>query len=200
MMAPKYGLPFLAGSAARLKSAEDEARLQGALGFPGGGHAAAIRFSALNPEFGWENMRVQLDRRCAVIESEPCFMTDRSPLDTMVYMVNQCGYSPLVTEAMLADAFEKALGAWMRLDVVVYVRQVNPQPMKADEVRVANRYYQRCLDAQFSYWLEHFFRVRQGQAGPRIVEIDSWDLDERVRAVSAAIEERASTGGRDRHS
>lgn len=189
LTAEKFSLPFISGSASSLKSADDEAILAAELGFPGGGHAAAIRYSALNPEFGWQNMRLQLERRCQAIKPPGRFVTDRSPLDNVVYTVSQCGFSPMVTEAMLAEVFETALEAWIHLDVVIYIQQDNPNPIPKSHVRVTNRYYQRCLDAQFGYWLDKFFQVRQGPAGPKIVKIDFWDLDQRLRAVDAAINE-----------
>ncbi len=188
MLRERFHLPLISGSAASIKSPEERAQLA-RFAFPGGGHVGAIRFSALNPEFAWENMTVQLAARSRLIESAERFVTDRSPLDNIVFAVNQCGYSPLVTEPMLDVFFDEALRIWRRLDLVVYVRQVCPFKISGKASRVENRYYQRALDAQYEYWLREFFAAASGQPLPKVITLTQWDLDDRFQQCVAAVDE-----------
>lgn len=175
-------LTHISGSAGDVKKEGDKMLIDEMLQYPGGGHVGVIRFSALNPEYGVMNQKMlQMRRRELIMENEN-FITDRSPIDNLTYMVNQVGYHPMVTDAMIEEFAKDCLSAWEELTHVVYVKAVQPKEVEVNGSRVANAWYQKAIDAQFEYWLNNYF-LKNSIAGPKVLVIDYWDLDKRKEAV-----------------
>jgi hypothetical protein len=178
----QWGLPHISGSSGDILTAEDK-EILGMHNFPGGGHAAVIKYSALNAEYGVINQNLLLQRRTELIENNHTFVTDRSPLDNLVYFINQVGFHPSVSDQTIEAFAQKALAAWNKLHGVIYVKPVQPGEVEKNHSRVANKFYQRSIDAQFQYWLDNFF----GKDGPRVLVIDWWNLRERKQAVDELL-------------
>lgn len=175
-------LTHISGSAGDVKKEGDKMLIDEMLQYPGGGHVGVIRFSALNPEYGVMNQKMlQMRRRELIMENEN-FITDRSPIDNLTYMVNQVGYHPMVTDAMIEEFAKDCLSAWEELTHVVYVKAVQPKEVEVNGSRVANAWYQKAIDAQFEYWLKNYF-LKNSLEGPKVLVIDYWDLDKRKEAV-----------------
>ena len=181
-VAQELGLNHISGSAGDVKKEGDKMIIDEMLQYPGGGHVGVIRFSALNPEYGLMNQKIlQMRRRELIFENED-FVTDRSPIDNLTYMVNQVGYHPMVTDAMIEEFAKDCLAAWEELTHVVYVKAVQPKEVEVNGSRVANAWYQKAIDAQFEYWLNNYF-LRNSIAGPKVLCIDYWDLGKRKEDV-----------------
>jgi energy-coupling factor transporter ATP-binding protein EcfA2 len=174
----EFNLPHISGSAYDLKEGNDRDYLE-SFGFPGGGHAGTIKYSALNPEYGIMNQRLLLKRRTQLIQGNNEFVTDRSPLDNVTYFINQCGFHPMVTDGMINDFIEEATKAWMGLTHIIYVKAVQPYEVENNNSRVANIFYQKAMDVQFDYWYKYLFANR----GPKFLKIDYWNLQERKENV-----------------
>lgn len=181
-IAKELSLTHISGSAGDVKKEGDKMIIDDMLHYPGGGHVGVIRFSALNPEYGIMNQKLlQVRRRELIMENEN-FVTDRSPIDNLTYFVNQVGYHPMVTDAMVEEFAKDCLTAWEELTHVIYVKACQPKAVEFNGSRVANKYYQRAIDAQFEYWLKHYFMLNS-IGGPEVLILDYWDLATRKEAV-----------------
>lgn len=180
--AEQTGLKHISGSAGDIKLESDKMILDDIHDYPGGGHVGVIRYSALNPEYGILNQHLLQTRRQEMIMSNDNFITDRSPADNLTYYINQVGYHPMVTDAMCERFMESCLQAWNELDYVIYVKAVQPNEVERNGSRVANRFYQKAIDAQFEHWITQFF-MKNAIGGPEVLIIDYWDLEKRKEAV-----------------
>lgn len=171
-VAEKYGLPWISGSSGDLKTQEDKDR------FPeiqGKGHEHVIVQSALNPYLGWENQLQILQRRKEAIENNSSFVTDRSPVDNMVYMLMQCAYHKEIDDHMVSLFKQTCLEAWSKLTHVIYIKPCQPEGIENNNSRVTNLHYQQSIDAVFNYWLMEF----STWPGPYILKLTRWDLENR---------------------
>lgn len=189
-VAEALGLRHISGSAGDVKTEEDKLILQeNPYAYPGGGHSGVIRYSALNPEYGLKNQQLLLQRRMEIIQGiHPVhgdhggsFITDRSPADNVVYFISQVGYHPMVTDEITKEHIDRALDVWNELTHVIYVKAVQPSEVERNHSRIANKYYQKSIDALFEYWIKYL--NKRSTDGPAVMIIDYWDLAERKKAV-----------------
>lgn len=188
-VAKELNLPHMSGSAGDVKTEADKLILQeNPYSYPGGGHAGVIRYSALNPEYGLKNQQLLLQRRLELIKNEHpvmkhegSFVTDRSPADNVVYMINQVGFHPMVTDAITQFHISVAQQAWDLLDAVIYVKAVQPAEVERNHSRISNKFYQKSIDAQFEYWIKVL--NENSIDGPEVLIIDFWDLADRKKTV-----------------
>lgn len=181
-LAQEMSLQHISGSAGDVKKEIDKLYIDELYDYPGGSHSGVIRFSALNPEYGIANQKVLQMRRKELIMTNDNFITDRSPVDNVTYFINQCGFHPMVTDEMTRLFMEEALEAWNELTHVIYVKSVQPTEVERNGNRIANKYYQKAVDAQFEYWIKNFF-MKESIGGPEVMIIDYWDLDKRKEEV-----------------
>lgn len=147
----------------------------------GGSHVGVIKFSALNPEYGIQNQRILQVRRAEIIMQNENFVTDRSPADNLTYFVNQVGYHPMVTDEMTELHAKECQAAWDELTHVIYVKSVQPIEVERNGNRVANKWYQKAIDAQFELWINYL--TKNSIDGPKVLIIDYWDLQKRKEAL-----------------
>lgn len=179
----RLGIPHISGSASEVRKKGDSDLLSDMFKFPGGGHAGVIKYSALNAEYAILNQNILQIRRAEIIAQNDFFVTDRSPLDNLTYFISQAGYHPLVTDQMVEDFMGACLDAYKKLTHLIFVKAVQPGAVEQNYSRIANRYYQKSIDAQFEYWLKTFFIPESGGKGPLVLTIDWWDLDLRIAEV-----------------
>lgn len=182
-VAEKLGIPHISGSAGDLKSVGDKLLIDDTFCYPGGGHVGVIRYSALNPEYGITNQKLLQIRRAEIIFRNDNFVTDRSPADNLTYFVNQVGYHTMVTDEMTEAFMKECLDAWNELTHVIFVKAVQPHEVEKNGSRIGNRFYQKAIDAQFEYWINHFFIPNDNGAGPEVLILDYWDLEKRKAHV-----------------
>lgn len=145
------------------------------------GHTGVIKHSAIDPMYGYMNQLFVQQARANVIQWEGNFVTDRSPVDNLTYMINQTAFHPEITDIIVADFADKCLEAWGRLTHVIFIRAVQPLSLGIENngSRVHNWYYQQSVDAQFKRWFDYFQRKIPAPGGPKTLEIDFWDLQQR---------------------
>lgn len=175
----ELGLSWINGSAGQMKKNWQKMKLIEEYGYPGGGHSAVIKYSALNPEYGLENQIMLRDARHKAIQVNSNFVTDRSPVDNISYFILQVSY--LFSDKVTEEFYEKCLEAFQELTHVILVRAVQPAEIERNGSRVDNRYFQRSVDQIFKYWLDRM--IQDSVSGPEILEIDFWDLEERKATV-----------------
>lgn len=182
-VADKLKIPHISGSAGDLYTDNDKEYLKRIFKYEvGQGHGEVIRKSALDWEFGKYNQRIILQRRIQLIEDNPKFVTDRSPADNVVYFLNQVGFHKEVSDEVCKIFLDRAQIAWDQLDYVIYIKVVQPGGVEDNGSRVSNKYYQKSVDAQFEYWIEHL--MRNSKTGkPNVLYLDYWDLERRKGEV-----------------
>lgn len=178
----EFNLFHISGSAGDIKKEIDKLYIDELYDYPGGSHAGVIRFSALNPEYGINNQRILQQRRSEMIFENDNFVTDRSPADNLTYFINQCAFHPMVTDEMVELHAKACLEAWNELTHVIYVKSVQPIEVERNGNRIANKWYQKAIDAQFHYWIDNYF-IPKSLGGPEVLIIDFWDLEQRKEVI-----------------
>jgi hypothetical protein len=172
-------LNWINGSAGQMKKEWEKLKLVEEYGYPGGGHAAVIKYSTINPEYGLENQQMLQAARAHAIRNNSGFVTDRSPVDNISYFCLQAAF--MHEEHIAEEFYDKCLEAFQELTHVIYVKAVQPKEIERNGSRIDNRFFQRSVDAVFEHWLN----VMSNDAldGPEILVLDFWDLEERKQVV-----------------
>lgn len=184
-VAEQFKLNHISGSAGDVKKPEDDALLTERHGVRPDGHSEVIAMSAQNVHWGLDNQLILQQRRAEIILNNENFVTDRSPIDNLTYMVNQVGFHKQINDQVISHFMHNCLAAWRELTHVIYVKAVQPGKVEDNGSRVANKFYQKSIDAQFNYWLDEVFLpdYLNTEQGPRVLIIDFWDLEERKTLV-----------------
>lgn len=177
----KYGLPHISGSSGDLKTEHDKNILPE---INGKGHENVIVYSATHPEEGMLNQEQILYRRTQAIINNNRFVTDRSPIDNMVYMTLQCSYHKDISRERCQNFVDIALKAWEGLTHIIYIVPVQPEGhIENNGSRIVNPFYQVSVDAAFDHWLSFF----QDQIFKPCLRIDYWDLKRRKDEIDYFI-------------
>lgn len=178
-LAKELGLTHISGSAGDVINEGDKKFLQEIYGYSGGnGHLGVIKTSATNPAYGLMNQQLLQTRREELIVQHDNFITDRSPVDNLTYMINQVGFHKEVTDTAIRRFADNCLFAWSCLTHVIYIKSVQPYENSVENngSRISNWWYQQSVDAQFNHWLSNFF-MKSLPNKPKVLIIDYWDLE-----------------------
>jgi hypothetical protein len=180
-----FQVPFISGSAGDILTQEDRMAMRDIFGVEeGAGHAGVIKSSMADYSFGMAFQQILLKRRTNLILYNPHFVTDRSPLDNITFMINQCGFHKEVTDRFVEVFIDQAIYAWEKLDGLIYIKPCQPERIEDNGSRVTNRFYQSAVDAQFQFWLDYLRSVR---GMPKVCVIHFWNLDARKELVKEFI-------------
>lgn len=185
-VAKELGLKHISGSAGDIKTKEDKDFLKRVFGHePHQGHYDVIRRSANDFNFGYALQNINQSRREEIIYMNNHFITDRSPVDNLTYFIAQIGFHPELTDIKIKVFAEKCLRAWNQLTHVVHIKPAIPSDKLVENngSRIANKWYQQASDAQFEYWLKNYFIPNAASSGPKVMQIDYWDLESRQKNV-----------------
>ena len=174
-----YNLKWLNGSSGDIKNEDQQTFLKARGMNVGNGHAEIIRAGHENPVVGVFNQDFILQARLDLIKSNDNFVTDRSPIDNIVYYIMQCG--PYVTEKDTAEFIDKALQGLQELTHLIYIPAMLPQ-IEDNGSRIANTHYQSAVDAVFKMVLIKYMD-QLAIGGPKLLVIDVVDLEERKKLV-----------------
>ncbi len=174
---------WLSTSAGHILSLLDKEDLEINYGYSGNGHRAVINLSSQQPEFGKAFQELIRLRRAQQIFRNSNFVIDRCPIDNVAYMLSQIGHnvSPDWIEAFIANSIE----AYKELTHVIQIRYSADMPSIEDNgSRVANNYFQKHSSDIFTgVYARYFANV----SGPRVITIDFWDLEDRVRLINSFL-------------
>jgi hypothetical protein len=175
----EFNLGHLNGSAGTIAKAQlDEIKLRH--GYTGDGHLDVIKYSAINPVFGYEFQTAVLESRWREIADNEDFVTDRSPLDNLVYFATQTAWNK--TSLVETITFEsKCKLAMQELTHLIYIQPCQPNGIVEDNnSRIPNRLYQDAMDAVFQKFLYRFENI---YPRPKLLIIDFWDLEDRKKLI-----------------
>lgn len=192
-VAEEFGLKHISGSAGDVKTELDTLFLNQLWGMEElpDGHRDVIHASTIDKTYGIANQLLLQIRRAQIIGSNNNFVTDRSPIDNMTYFINQCGFHPDLDDKFCGLFYEECLETFTQLDVIVYIRAVQPQKIGIENngSRVNNWWYQQSIDAQFDRWAQKFMSDSYDRKPkqPKVIVIDFWDLDARKKFLKEQL-------------
>ena len=176
-----FHLNYIRGSASFIMSEQDKQFLTDHFKYQFTGHREVIEKSG-NPEFAYAFENLVRERRKELIMSNDNFITDRSPVDNLVYFLTQAAYSQsdFVTFEFIKSC-QEAMGG---ITHVIYIKSVNPNEIENNNSRIPNRYYQRMVDAVFTDTIERYFTDESGKTPFNLLVLNLWDLQYRKDAVT----------------
>jgi len=185
LVADRLKIAHPSTSAGDIFTREDKYNLKDLYGYEGKGHQNVINLSASDPEFGVTFQNVLLSRRAKQIEDNNPVVLDRCPIDNVVYMLTQAGHN--MRETQVNEFINRAQLAYLELSHVIMIRYSSDIPFIEDnKSRVPNRYFQQYISDVFGgVYVRYFSHI----IGPRVIEIDFWNLEERVKTALAFIED-----------
>jgi len=151
-------------------------------------HQMIIYLSHRFPNFGI-NFQFELlkERTLRILENET-FITDRSPVDNLVYFLLQCG--PYASNQQVNAFIRKAQKSIENVDAIILLHQ-NPEKgyvIEDDGSRIINNEYQKMVDSVFEYVIKNHFKVYpQSNSKPYIMEIKEWDITKRIEILKGYI-------------
>lgn len=144
----------------------------------GFGHSKLIRLQNMFPKFGLQWQRAMLESRGQFLDGEKNFITDRTFIDNIVYMLTQVSHSakpgyinPFVETAiyLLNNHF----------DVIIWVRVADQPEVEDNSRRIPSIIYQKYIDSVFKFVLTEY----RHKINTRILTLTEWDLDYRKNAI-----------------
>lgn len=192
-IAKDMGWVFQENSAGLITTQIDKQYMKDSWGYAGDwGQKRVINFSHDNPQFGLYFQRSILAGREELFEKNKNYncIYDRSPLDPIVFYLNQCVHN--YDEQVAEQLFAKCTKALKLVDIIIKVPLHNPaQEIEDNGSRVANWYFQKKVDRLFDLALD-IVQVNIAQLGMnhliRCYKLDQWDFDHRVKSVKHIIE------------
>jgi len=157
------------------------------------GHKRLINLQNEFPQFGMEWQEEMLYARGRVIKENTNFIMDRSPIDSLTYMLNQVSHN--VYDPKYIDSFIKNVADQLReLTHVIFIPYSNPDWVEENGSRIASVPFQKLMSSSFEhviseYLVKHVYKVEFSPEGrlthgripwkPGLLVLDMWDLQKR---------------------
>lgn len=178
-IAEEFGLIYIPGSSFSKLLTESQKKDLRALGYKETGHREVIALSHSNPKFGELFQTYVLDRRAQLISREKMFVTDRSPIDNVVYYLMQT-VTHITDESFTARFIIEAMSAYQGLTHTIFVPVCKEQKMvETNGSRIDDLRFQRVVSAVFNHVQNEYFQ----DLGPATFTVPTWNLDIRKDAV-----------------
>lgn len=147
-------------------------------------HAELIQMANENPEKGVDFQWQLLELRNKKLENLGEYVTDRSPLDNLVYYMIQCSSHQSGSEV---SAYISACSESYPGDFTQIYLTCNPTTIENDGYRINNPYYQVMVDILFMYYLKEGYLSHLDLANKQVKIITDWDWEKRVKIVEKTI-------------
>ena len=178
LISKNTGLPFLEGSSKVLWR-----------DFNISSHKEIIDKSLSDPAFGLEFQYALLDYREKMIKENDSFITDRTPLDNIVYTIIQLGPSISSDETLkyiqrAKEVYKSVEEEYQHIHLGLNNDMLGEMLIENDGMRIPNFYYQLMVESVFRTCLDsNWLDIRN------ISKIYSWDMDRRENLVLCKISE-----------
>jgi deoxyadenosine/deoxycytidine kinase len=168
-IADEYKVPFIVNSA---KPLWDKHNIKG--------HLDLIRKCNDNPQFGIDFQYELLEMRRENTKGLESFVTDRSPIDNVVYFLMQV--STYVNENECENYIKSAIEILNEHEdnFLVYLPFTNTI-VDNDGARITNKFFQHTVDAVFSYMYDNY--VINKIVHSESIKLDKWDFEERKKIM-----------------
>lgn len=174
-----YRLPWLNGSSGDLKTVSDTRQLTRKGLVQGRGHRDVIQSGHANPQASWENQTAILVRRAELLYQENEFVTDRSPIDNVVYMLMQ---SSMYRSEQDVEKF--IFEAGKHLPRITHLIQVRTFGQTEDNgSRVPNIFFQEMVEAVFDHVINSFYQNDNVYPKPDLLILDPSSIEDRYAKI-----------------
>ena len=171
----EYGIPFITTSTKPLWEKHNI-----------NSHQELITRTILNPQWGLDFQYELLDIRRKIIEENEQFVTDRSPIDNLVYFLMQ--NAPFLGEEPIESYIQMCADALAKLTGLIQIPFDTYIPLENDGKRIANKYYQMSTNSQFHLAAQLIEPCLPPKGDLRVTSLRMWDWEQRQQAVKAFIE------------
>lgn len=144
-------------------------------------HRDLIRYSIINPSMGHKFQIEVLEYRDKVLQNLSSLVTDRSPIDNIVYYLLQVS---AVASRSDQEEFYREAGKQLitYCDALIFIPFTPEIPLEDDGARVVNPQYQSMVSVVFEKVLADFKDLRI----PTLI-LDKWDWKWRTKKVDRFI-------------
>jgi len=173
---------WVSNSARDLFTKEDNELLR-SLGYEeNSGHRRVIQLSNEKPEFGLTFQKLINKRRTEFIISNNDFVTDRTPVDNLVYFLFQsCSNQP---DEIIQDMVSDCRAALGEFDVIFFTPYIEGNEVENNNSRVDSKYFQSMISGIFEDTIKKYFRdIFADDDGPGFVKLGIWDLRTRKDTI-----------------
>lgn len=151
-------------------------------------HKEIISMCINQPKIGYQFQMEIIDYRLEMMQTHKEFVTDRSPVDNVVYMLTQMGHT--LTEDEFYSYLEKAKIAYNNFEDVKHLHlaanynTLNSLAIEDDNMRISSRYFQLTINSVFEMVIKgNWLDIRQKD----LQYIDTWDWSTRMTAVQQLL-------------
>jgi adenylate kinase family enzyme len=149
-------------------------------------HQELIQKATIDPVFGIDFQFELLEFREQMLKDHENFITDRSPIDNLVYFLGQ--NSAFATETQTEEYVIRCTKLLDQGSHCIFLKFTPDIPLENDGMRVVNRYYQIYSDNVFEHVLQMYFAKTWSDTHTnKILKIAGWNWGKRVEAVSQYI-------------
>jgi hypothetical protein len=181
-LSKNMGIKHLNGSAGEIAAKRLE-EIKRSHNYYGDGHLNVIVTSAIDPGFGFLFQEAVLTARTEAITFETeDFVTDRSPVDNLVYFSLQAAFNQ--SDVVCNSFKDRCKDAFKELTHLIYIRPCQPDEVENNGSRIPVRLYQDAVDGVFNNLIQKVFIGEiPANERPKILIINYWDLDKRKAEI-----------------
>lgn len=198
-IAIQLGMEFIENSAGLIMLPEDKEKLWHRYRYKGEwGQVGVINKSHEQPTFGLEFQKAILRARTKLLIKHRHVVLDRSPIDALVFYLNQCvhNYTQEETDAFIEDVAFQLFSSGVTH--IVRIPLQNPKrEIENDNSRCHNWYFQQKVDTLFDLAINlvkgclhgDFLSLMQSVPNQDIpvYQVETWDWNARVSGVMGFI-------------
>jgi len=145
-------------------------------------HAELINLCNKDKAFAEEYQWHLLRYRNKALRNVDEFVTDRSPIDNLVYFLLQV--SPNITKESTISYIKACEEAIAYGNKIIYLPFINEIDIENDGYRITNPYYQNCISSIFDYVIEgNLLNINNYYTIDDIMAINQFDWDIRMKLV-----------------
>lgn len=175
-IAQEYDIPFIIGST---KLIWEKYGIKS--------HNDIISMCNNQPKYGLKFQKEVLDYRLEMINSHDVFVSDRSPVDNIVYVLTQLSHK--VEEEEIRSYVEKCKIVYnienvRHIHLSGGIKTISNTPLENDNMRITNQYYQLMVNSIFDMVInDNWLLIPKDN----FRNIDTWDMSTRMLAAKELI-------------
>lgn len=143
-------------------------------------HQELIAMTMKDPKLGLKFQNHLIEHRLEKLEGLDQYVTDRGPLDNLVYFMSQC--SSQLSEEDTMNYIQACRDAYPLGFTQIYLTN-NPLEMEVDGYRIDNRYYQTMVDVLYMHYTQVNTLFEPTEGVSPLYILPDWDWEKRVKAV-----------------
>lgn len=150
-------------------------------------HADLITKCSNDPEMAIKFQFELLDYRMEAIQGKSEFVTDRSPLDNLVYYLLQISHMQNTdTTREFVEACSDSMHRFGFIQIYLDIKGT-PYDLENDGMRVHNEYYQEMVDAVF----KQLIRDNTLFSKALVTSVNEWEWESRVQTVEKLFQPKS---------